>query len=159
MPFRLVYGIEVVMPMEYIVASLCIAALTTMVDRGALEERPMQLVELEEDLCKERTAQVGELRKERTARVGELRKERTTRVGELRKERTARNEGISHSPQHCIESYATKGETAQSSRNVTVKVTIHDLMMKNRPNGTEGELGVAFKLEFMGNIFENLLPI
>ena len=37
--FRLVYGVEVVMPMEYIVPSLHIVALTGMTDRGALEER------------------------------------------------------------------------------------------------------------------------
>jgi len=35
-PFRLVYGVEAVMPMEYIVPTLRIAALTRMVDRGAL---------------------------------------------------------------------------------------------------------------------------
>lgn len=48
-PFRLVYGIEVVMPMEYIVPSLCIAVLIAMVDHGAWEERLMHLAELEED--------------------------------------------------------------------------------------------------------------
>jgi len=37
--FRLVYGIEVVMPMEYIVPILRIAALTNMEDYEALEER------------------------------------------------------------------------------------------------------------------------
>lgn len=36
--FILVYGVEVVMPMEYIVLSLLIAALTGMVDGEALEE-------------------------------------------------------------------------------------------------------------------------
>eukprot|EP00253_Pinus_taeda_P018764 PITA_18764 len=48
-PFRLVYGIEVVMPMEYIVPSLRIAALIGMTDCGALEERLAQLDELEEE--------------------------------------------------------------------------------------------------------------
>ena len=48
-PFILVYGIEVVMPMEYIVPSLHIAAFTGMVDRRALEERLAQLTKLEED--------------------------------------------------------------------------------------------------------------
>jgi len=38
-PFRLVYGVEVVMPMEYIVPSLRIAVLTGMTNLGALEER------------------------------------------------------------------------------------------------------------------------
>lgn len=48
-PFRLVYGIEAVMAMEYIVPSLHIAVLTGMTDRGALEERLAQLDELEEE--------------------------------------------------------------------------------------------------------------
>jgi len=48
-PFRLVYGIEAMMPMEYIVPSLCIAALTGMADCRPLEERLAQLAELEED--------------------------------------------------------------------------------------------------------------
>ena len=38
-PFRLVCGVEDVMPMEYIVPSLCIAELTGMADLRALEER------------------------------------------------------------------------------------------------------------------------
>eukprot|EP00253_Pinus_taeda_P024531 PITA_24531 len=46
---RLVYGVEVMMPMEYIVPSLCIAALTGMAVCKALEERITQLMELEED--------------------------------------------------------------------------------------------------------------
>lgn len=48
-PFRLVYGIEAVMPMEYIVPSLCIVTLMGMMDCGALEERIAQLAELEEE--------------------------------------------------------------------------------------------------------------
>lgn len=48
-PFRLVYGIEVVMPMEYIVSILRIVALTEMADRETLEEWLTQLMELEED--------------------------------------------------------------------------------------------------------------
>ena len=48
-PFRLVYGVEAVMPMEYIVPSLRIAALTGMMDCGALEERLAQLAELKEE--------------------------------------------------------------------------------------------------------------
>ena len=34
-PFRLVYGVEAVMPMEYIVPSLHIVELTSMMDHGA----------------------------------------------------------------------------------------------------------------------------
>jgi len=38
-PFRLMYGVETVMLMKYIVPSMLIVALTRMVNRGALEER------------------------------------------------------------------------------------------------------------------------
>ena len=48
-PFRLVYSVEAVMPMEYIVPSLYIAELTGMTDHGSLEERLAQLDELEEE--------------------------------------------------------------------------------------------------------------
>lgn len=49
-PFRLVYGVEVIMPMEYIVPSLYIVALIGMTYQGALEERLMQLDGLEEEI-------------------------------------------------------------------------------------------------------------
>ena len=42
-PFQLVYGMEAVMPMEYIVPSLRITMLTGMTDHEALEERLAQL--------------------------------------------------------------------------------------------------------------------
>eukprot|EP00253_Pinus_taeda_P011750 PITA_11750 len=48
-PFRLVYGKEVIMPMEYIVPSLRVAAIIGMADRWALEEWLVQLEELEEE--------------------------------------------------------------------------------------------------------------
>ena len=48
-PFKLAYGQEDVMPMEYIVPSLKIAALTDLVDEETIEERLLHLVELEED--------------------------------------------------------------------------------------------------------------
>lgn len=48
-PFRLVYGVESVIPMEYIVPNLCIIVLTGMIDSEALEERLTQLEELEEE--------------------------------------------------------------------------------------------------------------
>eukprot|EP00253_Pinus_taeda_P026022 PITA_26022 len=48
-PFQLVYSMEFVMPMEYIVPSLCIAALTGMTNCEALEERLVQLEELKEE--------------------------------------------------------------------------------------------------------------
>ena len=49
-PFKLVYRKEVVMPMEYIVPSLRITAVTAMDDVEALEERIAQLIQLKEDL-------------------------------------------------------------------------------------------------------------
>ena len=48
-PFRLVYDVESVMPMEYIVPSLLIATLTGMTNYRALEERLAQLDELEKE--------------------------------------------------------------------------------------------------------------
>ena len=48
-PFQLVYGTEAVMLMEYIVPSLRTIVLTSMTDSKALEERPAQLEELEEE--------------------------------------------------------------------------------------------------------------
>jgi len=47
--FKLVYGIEDLMPLEYIVPSLCIVAFTGIMDCRSLEERFAQLTELEED--------------------------------------------------------------------------------------------------------------
>jgi transposase InsO family protein len=47
-PFKLVYGLEAVVPMEYLVPSLRIATFTDMDDTGAIQERLAQLVELEE---------------------------------------------------------------------------------------------------------------
>jgi hypothetical protein len=48
-PFKLVYGLEAVVPMEYLVPSLRIAAFTDMDDTGVVQKRLAQLVELEED--------------------------------------------------------------------------------------------------------------
>ena len=48
-PFILVYGQEVIIPMEYIVPTLRITAITEMIDSSAIEERLSQLVQLEED--------------------------------------------------------------------------------------------------------------
>ena len=47
--FKLVYGQEEFMPMEYIILSLCITTMTGMDDASALEERAAQLIQLEED--------------------------------------------------------------------------------------------------------------
>jgi hypothetical protein len=46
----LVYGLEVVVPMEYLVPSLRIVAFTDMDDPGTIQERLARLVELEEDI-------------------------------------------------------------------------------------------------------------
>ena len=48
-PFKLAYGQEVVMPIEYIVPSLKITTLTNLVDEETVNERLLNLVELEED--------------------------------------------------------------------------------------------------------------
>jgi hypothetical protein len=48
-PFRLVYGKEAVIPMEFIVSSLRVAVITDLSDSGAVEERLSQLLQLEED--------------------------------------------------------------------------------------------------------------
>jgi hypothetical protein len=49
-PFKLVYGLEVVVPMEYLVPSLRIVSFTDMDDTGIVREKLAQLVELEEDI-------------------------------------------------------------------------------------------------------------
>jgi transposase InsO family protein len=49
-PFKLVYGLEAVVPMEYLVPSLRIVAFTNMDDTGTIHERLSQLAELEEDI-------------------------------------------------------------------------------------------------------------
>jgi transposase InsO family protein len=48
-PFRLIYGQEVVMPMEFIVPSLRIVALTELIEAGIVQKRLSDLMELEED--------------------------------------------------------------------------------------------------------------
>jgi hypothetical protein len=47
--FKLVYGLEVVVPMEYLVPILRTIAFTSMDDTGIVQERLAHLVELEED--------------------------------------------------------------------------------------------------------------
>jgi hypothetical protein len=49
-PFKLVYGLEFVVPMEYLVPSLRIVSFTDMDDTSVVQERLAQLVELEEDI-------------------------------------------------------------------------------------------------------------
>jgi hypothetical protein len=48
-PFKLVYGLEVVVPMEYLVPRLRISTFIDMDDLDVVQERLAQLVELEED--------------------------------------------------------------------------------------------------------------
>jgi hypothetical protein len=48
-PFRLVYGHEVVVLLEYLIPSLCIASIIDMTKRGTTQEILAQLMELEED--------------------------------------------------------------------------------------------------------------
>ena len=49
-PFRLVYGQEVVIPMEYIVLSLRVVVITEMIDVDVVEDRLLQLVQLAEEI-------------------------------------------------------------------------------------------------------------
>jgi len=48
-PFRLVYGQEIVVPLVFLVPSLCIEAITNMKERGTIKERISQLMDMEED--------------------------------------------------------------------------------------------------------------
>jgi hypothetical protein len=45
----LVYGQEVVVPLEFLVPSLCIATITNMTEQGTVQERLSQLMVMEED--------------------------------------------------------------------------------------------------------------
>jgi transposase InsO family protein len=49
-PFKLVYGLEAIVPMEYMVPSLRIVSFTDMDDVNIVQERLVQLIELEEDI-------------------------------------------------------------------------------------------------------------
>jgi hypothetical protein len=49
-PFKLVYGLEAVVPMEYLVPILRISSFTDLNDPGIVQERLAQLFELEEDI-------------------------------------------------------------------------------------------------------------
>jgi transposase InsO family protein len=49
-PFKAVYGLEAVVPMEYLVPSLRIATFTGMDDIDTIQDRIVQLMELEEDM-------------------------------------------------------------------------------------------------------------
>jgi hypothetical protein len=48
-PFTLFYGHKAIVPLEFLVPSLCIAAITQMIERGAIQERLNQLLSMEED--------------------------------------------------------------------------------------------------------------
>jgi hypothetical protein len=47
--FRLLYGQEEVVPLDYLIPSLCIATITNMIENGTSQEILAQLMELEED--------------------------------------------------------------------------------------------------------------
>jgi hypothetical protein len=49
-PFRLVYGKVAVVPLEFLVHNLHIAAIINMTERGTVKERLIQLMEMEEDM-------------------------------------------------------------------------------------------------------------
>jgi hypothetical protein len=48
-PFRLVYGHEAVVPLYYLIPSMCIETITDMTERGATRDILAQLFELEEE--------------------------------------------------------------------------------------------------------------
>ena len=48
-PFKLVYGQEVVVPLEFLVPSMRIATITNMTEWGTVHERLNQLMIMEED--------------------------------------------------------------------------------------------------------------
>jgi hypothetical protein len=48
-PFRMVYGQEAIVPLEFMVPTLHIAAIPNMTKLGAVEERLSQIMEMEED--------------------------------------------------------------------------------------------------------------
>jgi hypothetical protein len=48
-PFKIVYSQEVVVPLEFLIPSLHVATITQMTERGAIQERLYQLLEMEED--------------------------------------------------------------------------------------------------------------
>jgi hypothetical protein len=43
-PFKLVYGHEAVVPLDYLIPSLCIATITDMTESGAMQEILAQLI-------------------------------------------------------------------------------------------------------------------
>jgi hypothetical protein len=49
MTFKLVYGQESVVPLEFLVPSLHIATITLMIERGTIQERLNQLMKMEEE--------------------------------------------------------------------------------------------------------------
>jgi hypothetical protein len=48
-PFKLVYGKEAMVPLDYLIPILCIAAITNMIEEGVVQERLDQLMKLEDD--------------------------------------------------------------------------------------------------------------
>jgi hypothetical protein len=48
-PFKLVYGQEAVVPLEFLVLSLRVETITQMTERGTIQERINQLMTMEED--------------------------------------------------------------------------------------------------------------
>jgi hypothetical protein len=48
-PFRLVYGHEVIVPLDYLIPSMCIPTITNMTERGTTQEKMAQVMEFKED--------------------------------------------------------------------------------------------------------------
>lgn len=79
-----------------------------------------------------------------------------SRIRELCNEETMQNEEMSQRPHKHAEGCTTWDKTTYVSQKVTIKVSLHDFMMKN----DQMEWGGAtFKMKFMGEILENMPPI
>jgi hypothetical protein len=48
-PFRLVYGQDAMVPLEFLVPSLCVATITNMKEKGVVQERLSHMMSMEED--------------------------------------------------------------------------------------------------------------
>jgi hypothetical protein len=68
-PFRLVYGHEAMMPMEFIVPSLCIVSITELSDMGEIEEILAQLVSLRRTVSGRIPSAGAEIQREGLARL------------------------------------------------------------------------------------------
>jgi hypothetical protein len=48
-PFKLIYGQEATVPLEFLIPILCVASIAQMIEHKMIQERLHQLLEMEED--------------------------------------------------------------------------------------------------------------